>query len=113
MRIWRDSSSRSSARHWWASRSPDPRPERGRRGTRSVAGMASGLPPAPRWAWIAMIAGVVAIAVLLPVALGRGHVEVSESATDRTTPPAESSASPTAEPDEADDEPPVIAVYGD
>jgi hypothetical protein len=60
-----------------------------------------------------MIAGVVAIAVMLPMALGRGHVEVTESATDRTTPPTESSASPTGDPDEADDEPPVIAVYGD
>ena len=60
-----------------------------------------------------MIAGVLAIAVMLPIALSRGPVELTESATDRTTQPAASSASPTEEPDEADDEPPVIAVYGD
>ena len=78
--------------------------------------MATGLPPAPRWAWVAMIAGVVAIAVMLPIALGRGQVEVSESASDRT--PAADATQPTASPSATEettaaDEPPVIAVYGD
>ena len=79
--------------------------------------MAFGLPPAPRWAWVSMIAGVVAIAVMLPFAVNRGAVEVAESAVDRTrpsepsaSPTVEASATPSAEPDEG---PPVIAVYGD
>ena len=68
----------------------------------------TGLPPAPRWAWVAMIAGVLAIAVMLPIALGRGQVPVSESARNRSMPVAPPSADPT---DAA--EPPVLAVYGD
>lgn len=57
-----------------------------------------------------MIAGVVAIAVMLPIALGRGQVEVSDSGIDRAGAATEAGTSPTAE---ADAEPPVIAVYGD
>ena len=61
-----------------------------------------------------MIAGVVAIAVMLPIALGRGQVEVSDSGIDRAGAATEAGASPTASPTaEADAEPPVIAVYGD
>jgi lysophospholipase L1-like esterase len=61
-----------------------------------------------------MITGVIAIAVMLPIALGRGQVAVSESGSDRpsaagtTQATTEASAEPT-----TDDSPPVIAVYGD
>jgi lysophospholipase L1-like esterase len=76
--------------------------------------MGIGLPPAPRWAWVAMIAGVVAIAVMLPVALTRGQVPVSESASDRTSAPGSASAgTSSAAETTAADGPPVIAVYGD
>jgi lysophospholipase L1-like esterase len=57
-----------------------------------------------------MIAGVVAIAVMLPIALGRGQVAVSESSTDRTPAAGTTGATSTAE---SADGPPVIAVYGD
>lgn len=70
----------------------------------------TGLPPAPRWAWVAMIAGAVAIAVMLPIALERGHVPVSQTASERRSPP--STTQPSADPTD-DAGAPVIAVYGD
>jgi lysophospholipase L1-like esterase len=75
--------------------------------------MASGLPPAPRWAWVAMIAGVIAIAVMLPIALGRGQVRVSESGTDAVAQSSDAASSGPSPTEATDDEPAVIAVYGD
>jgi lysophospholipase L1-like esterase len=62
-----------------------------------------------------MITGVVAIAVMLPIALTRGQVPVAESASERTSQPASASASTGSAAAEttAPDGPPVIAVYGD
>jgi lysophospholipase L1-like esterase len=66
-----------------------------------------------------MITGAVALAVLVPIALGRGQVDVSESGSDRT--PAAETTQPSAEASTqapttdapAEDAPPVVAVYGD
>jgi len=61
-----------------------------------------------------MIAGVIALAVLFPIALGRGQVAVTASQSDGTPPAATTQPSATESAEPADDEgPPVVAVYGD
>jgi lysophospholipase L1-like esterase len=66
-----------------------------------------------------MITGLIAIGVMLPLALARGQVEISESrsgrppATETTQPSAEASTEAPATAAPTDDAPPVIAVYGD
>ena len=68
-----------------------------------------------------MIAGVIAIAVMLPIALGRGQVAVSETGVERATgssdPTPSATGSTTGTPSSTGeptaDETPVIAVYGD
>jgi lysophospholipase L1-like esterase len=58
--------------------------------------MANGFERPPRWAWVVMIVGLVALAVLTPIALQRGKVSDAELAAAESEAAASASASTSA-----------------
>ena len=64
-----------------------------------VGGLGSGWGTPPRWAWVVMVAGVVALLVLTPLAVRRGAVDPASADTGRPVAPTSSppsGASPSA-----------------
>lgn len=47
--------------------------------------MPRGLPEAPKWAWVAIVVALIAIAVMAPIALNRGQVPAASNAASSTT----------------------------
>ena len=75
--------------------------------------MFGGLPPAPRWAWIAMALGIVAIAVLSYFAVNRPPPPSSTAPVAAAPPPAPSTTRAPAREAPAASEVPRVLVVGD